>query len=155
MKAKHVIFTRNDQSKIQVTPALRALVKKAVRAALEYEKFEGCAEVSVTFTDNENIRALNLEYRSVDRPTDVLSFPTEDDMPSDGENIVLGDIVISLEKAEEQAREYGHSFEREAAFLTVHSTLHLLGYDHETSEKDEADMFDRQKKILEEMGITK
>lgn len=152
-KNRHRIYIRNEQKKITVTPALRKLIRDAVRAALAYEGFEGSAEVSVTLTDDERIHALNREYRNVDRATDVLSFPIFDD-GEDGEgNIVLGDIVISLERASCQAEEYGHGMERETAFLCVHSVLHLLGYDHETSAEDEKEMFDRQEKILASMGL--
>ena len=123
------------------------------------QDFQNHCEVSVTFTDNEGIRELNKKFREMDKPTDVLSFPLfEGGVPEDMEEadegeekikIPLGDIVISMEKALEQATEYGHSFEREVAFLCVHSVLHLLGYDHELSEEDEKDMFRRQDEILE------
>lgn len=157
MKAKATVLTKNDQKKIKMTPDLRRLVKKAVLATLEFEDFGRRAEVSVTFTDNEKIHALNREYRNVDRPTDVLSFPLSDgeDYDTDGDAVLLGDIVISLERAQTQAEEYGHSFEREVAFLTVHSMLHLLGYDHETSPEDERDMFARQDEILISAGMTR
>ena len=115
-------------------------------------------DISVTVTDNIHIHELNREYRGVDRPTDVLSFPmysfTDDDMPEEGPApVVLGDIVISAERAKEQAVEYGHSFQREISFLTVHSVLHLLGYDHEVSEKAENEMFSLQDKIMDKLGI--
>lgn len=115
-------------------------------------------DISVTVTDNIHIHELNREYRGVDRPTDVLSFPmysfTDDDMPEEGPApVVLGDIVISVERAKEQAVEYGHSFQREISFLTVHSVLHLLGYDHEVSEKAENEMFSLQDKIMDKLGI--
>ena len=112
---------------------------------------------SVTFIDNEGIRSLNNEYRNKDSATDVLSFPmyafTEDDMPDTDFSVELGDIVLSLERAAEQAEEFGHSYEREVAFLTVHSVLHLLGYDHELSEEDDLDMRERQRKIMEKINI--
>lgn len=157
MKAKATVLIKNDQKKIKMTPDLRRLVKRAVLAVLDFEDFGRRAEVSVTFTDNEGIHALNREYRNVDRPTDVLSFPLSDgeDYDTDGDAVLLGDIVISLERAQTQAEEYGHSFEREVAFLTVHSMLHLLGYDHETSPEDERDMFARQDEILISAGITR
>ncbi len=156
MKVKNDIFIRNEQKIIKVDAALRAVIKKAVNSALEYEDFDNSAEVSVLLTDDNAIHELNLQYRDTDRPTDVLSFPTEDD-EAEGEDgaVLLGDIVISLERAKAQSEEYGHSFEREVAFLTVHSVLHLLGYDHETSEEDEKDMFRRQSEILESAGITR
>lgn len=157
MKAKATVLIKNDQKKIKMTPDLRRLVKRAVLAVLDFEDFGRRAEVSVTFTDNEGIHALNREYRNVDRPTDVLSFPLSDgeDYDTDGDALLLGDIVISLERAQTQAEEYGHSFEREVAFLTVHSMLHLLGYDHETSPEDERDMFARQDEILISAGMTR
>ena len=157
MKAKATVLIKNDQKKIKMTPDLRRLVKRAVLAVLDFEDFGRRAEVSVTFTDNEGIHALNREYRNVDRPTDVLSFPLSDgeDYDTDGDAVLLGDIVISLERAQTQAEEYGHSFEREVAFLTVHSRLHLLGYDHETSPEDERDMFARQDEILISAGMTR
>lgn len=157
MKAKATVLIKNDQKKIKMTPDLRRLVKRAVLAVLDFEDFGRRAEVSVTFTDNERIHALNREYRNVDRPTDVLSFPLSDgeDYDTDGDAVLLGDIVISLERAQTQAEEYGHSFEREVAFLTVHSMLHLLGYDHETSPEDERDMFARQDEILISAGMTR
>ena len=157
MKAKATVLIKNDQKKIKMTPDLCRLVKRAVLAVLDFEDFGRRAEVSVTFTDNEGIHALNREYRNVDRPTDVLSFPLSDgeDYDTDGDAVLLGDIVISLERAQTQAEEYGHSFEREVAFLTVHSMLHLLGYDHETSPEDERDMFARQDEILISAGMTR
>ena len=157
MKAKATVLIKNDQKKIKMTPDLRRLVKRAVLAVLDFEDFGRRAEVSVTFTDNEGIHALNREYRNVDRPTDVLSLPLSDgeDYDTDGDAVLLGDIVISLERAQTQAEEYGHSFEREVAFLTVHSMLHLLGYDHETSPEDERDMFARQDEILISAGMTR
>ena len=170
---KHQIYTRNDQKKEPLTNAARALVRRAITAALDYEQFEGMAEVSVTFVDNEAIRELNRDYRGKDAPTDVLSFPlfadeedfddgfvlppdTEDEDGEDTEApIAIGDIVISVERAKAQAAEYGHSFERELAFLAVHSTLHLLGYDHERSEEEDAEQRRRQEEILSSIGQTR
>jgi probable rRNA maturation factor len=145
------IYITNEQQDMPVTQALRGLIRRAVNGALRYEGFEKDAEVSVTLVTAEGIKELNAEYRDKDAVTDVLSFPIFDDM--DDEMAILGDIVLCLSRAEEQAREYGHSFEREVAFLTVHSVLHLLGYDHETGEEDEREMFDRQKLIMEYLEI--
>ncbi|MBQ0102018.1 MAG: rRNA maturation RNase YbeY [Firmicutes bacterium] len=131
-------------------------IRKVLTQALDYEKVDFPAEISLTFTDNEGIHALNRKYRNVDRPTDVLSFPQfdgRDEIEYDGNPVLLGDIVISVEKAAAQAEEYGHSLTRELCFLAVHSVLHLLGYDHERSEKEEKDMFARQKEILDLAGI--
>ncbi len=157
---KHTIYTRNDQDKIELTSSLRSVVKKAITAALDYQEIDFPVEISVTFTDNEKIHALNKEYREKDAPTDVLSFPMfengeiEYDDESD-EPCAIGDIVISLEKAVEQAAEYGHSLEREAAFLAVHSVLHLLGFDHETSEDDDVYMKESAEDILTGIGLTR
>ena len=155
MKLK--IYWSNEQTKYKVGWLLRHRIKKAAKAALAYEHFPKDTILSITFTDNEGIRALNNEYRHKDSATDVLSFPMytmrNGDVPEDDMAAELGDIVLSLERAGEQAVEYGHSFERETAFLTVHSVLHLLGYDHETSPEDEADMFRRQREIMQELGL--
>ena len=155
MKLK--IYWSNEQTKYRVGWLLRHRIRKAARAALAYEHFTKDTILSITFTDNEGIRALNSEYRQKDSATDVLSFPLytmrDGDVPEDDMAAELGDIVLSLERAGEQAKEYGHSFERETAFLTVHSVLHLLGYDHETSPEDEADMFGRQRAIMERLGL--
>ncbi|MBR5614092.1 MAG: rRNA maturation RNase YbeY [Clostridia bacterium] len=159
------IAIRNNQKAFKVTKELRDLVREAAKASLEYMEFGTKVEISVMFTDNEEIRELNREHRDIDRATDVLSFPLieydEDgsvleeymDFNPNGE-MVLGDIVISLERAAEQAQEYGHSFEREVGFLTVHSMLHLLGYDHIEPE-DEEEMFGYQKEILKKMNLTR
>ena len=158
MGKANVLFS-NSQNSVKITPALRSLVIKCCDAVLEHEKISDDAQISVTFVDNVQIHELNREYRDVDRPTDVLSFPLGENGEYDIDNssgaILLGDIVISAEKALEQAEEYGHSPEREIAFLTVHSMLHLLGYDHETSKKDEEQMFALQEKILESIGMTR
>ena len=155
MSAKADVFTRNEQKIETVTPSLRALVRRAIKAALEYEKVGFTSEISVTFTDNEGIRELNAAHRNIDRPTDVLSFPLfeKEDLADASDGDALGDIVISLERAREQANEYGHSYEREVAFLTVHSMLHLLGYDHEISPEDEKEMFEKQEEILKTIGL--
>ena len=151
---KNTVYIANEQKKVKVLPSLRGLVRRAVNATLKYEDYRCPFEISVTFTDNEKIHALNRQYRAVDRPTDVLSFPLFDE-EVEGEPLALGDIVLSLEKAQEQATEYGHSFEREVAFLVVHSMLHLLGYDHETSRDDEKEMFFRQEEIMKFLNLGK
>lgn len=149
----------NEQEKVPVTYKLKMLLRAAVEATLDYEQYQNPIEVSITLTDNEKIRALNKKFRNIDRPTDVLSFPLfdytgeQEEPPVDEFVGMIGDIVISLEQAQKQAEEYGHGFEREAAFLCVHSMLHLLGYDHETSDADEADMRRRQSEILARMGL--
>jgi len=126
------------------------ILDAAVAAALEYEGARG--SVAVLVTDDEGIHRLNRDYRGVDRPTDVLSFPSAEgeNVPADGD--FLGDIAISLERAKEQAAEYGHTLKRELSFLAVHGTLHLLGYDH-MDEAARGEMFSIQEKILNKMGI--
>ena len=152
-----MIYFLNDQDKFKISYSLKMLVRRAVLASLDYEGYCNRAEVSLTFTDNEGIKRLNKEFRNIDKETDVLSFPLTDytgtDMCIDEPEMSLGDIVISLERAEAQAEEFGHSFEREVAFLTVHSMLHLLGYDHVNSEDEELDMRRRQSEILTKMGL--
>ena len=150
----------NRQKIVPVSKELRALVKRCCSETLYEEGYTGDFEVSLTFTDNAGIREVNRKYREIDRETDVLSFPMTDegeDFTVDPETgcFMLGDIVISLEKALTQAEEYGHSFKREVAFLTVHSMLHLLGYDHERSEEEEREMFGKQDIVLEAMGLTR
>lgn len=138
--------------------AIKRIVREAVRATLYYEKFDADAEISVSFVTNESIRKLNLEYREKDSATDVLSFPmyTKEEIaeivPEEEDTVVLGDIVLSLERAEEQAEELGHGFLREVAFLTIHSVLHLLGYDHELSPEEDEIQCAKQREILEAMA---
>ncbi|AUS09457.1 rRNA maturation RNase YbeY [Laceyella sacchari] len=131
-------------------------VEAALNRAAEVEELPP-VEVSVTIVDNERIHQLNKEYRDVDRPTDVLSFPLwEPDeewvIDEEEERVALGDIVISLPKAKEQAEAYGHTLDREVGFLAVHGFLHLLGYDHETKEEEE-EMFAKQEEILSLVGL--
>ncbi|MBO5203720.1 MAG: rRNA maturation RNase YbeY [Clostridia bacterium] len=157
MKSKTMIYFMNETG-TPVTYGLKRLLRRAVTSSLEYEGFHNSCQISLTLTDNEGIRALNKEYRGIDKETDVLSFPLTDfeggeEPPADEPEIILGDIVISLDKARTQADEFGHSFEREAAFLCVHSMLHLLGYDHVDSEEDDREMRRRQSEILERMGL--
>ena len=133
--------------------------------SLEYENCDFDAELSVTIVDNEEIREINNEHRGIDKATDVLSFPMlefdeegnaiECEYDFSDDTVILGDIVISAERAKEQAEELGHSFIREMAFLTVHSMLHLLGYDHVDDPEGEAEMIRKQKEILDGLGITR
>ena len=124
------------------------------------EKFKSDAEVSVSFVSNNEIKNLNKIYRDKDSVTDVLSFPltSEDgktEINPDTNAVQLGDVVISLETAVKQAQNYGHSLEREIGFLTVHSMLHLLGYDHETSQLDQRIMREKEESVLEKLGISR
>lgn len=157
-RARLKVYFENAQEKRKVSDYLLRLIRKTVRTTLALEEFTHPAEVSVTFTDNEGIHELNREYRGVDRSTDVLSFPQFDfyggeDLPDSDETVSLGDIVLSLERTEEQAREFGHSFSREAAFLTAHSVLHLLGYDHELGEDEDREMREKQRAVMEALGL--
>ena len=137
----------------------KSVIRQAVIKTLEYEDFPSDAEVSVTLCDNAYIRKLNKEYRNKDKATDVLSFPLydfneeDDDVFDMEESVALGDIVISLERAREQAKEIGNSFIEEVAFLTIHSTLHLLGYDHELSKEDDEAQCTAQRDIVEMLEI--
>ena len=153
------IFLSNEQDKLDPPEDIEQLIELCTKGALEEEEIEDDAEVSVTLVDNESIRELNNEHRGIDRATDVLSFPMGDgecfEVDPDTDAILLGDIVISLERAKEQAEEYGHSYRREVAFLLTHSLFHLLGYDHVDSEEDERVMFAKQEKVLEKLGITR
>ena len=148
----------DEQNKVKLDFSAEKLIEDCTKEALNEEKIEKDAEVSVTFVDNGQIHELNKIHRNIDRETDVLSFPMGDEngfeINRDNNAILLGDIVISLEKAVMQSEEYGHSLKREVAFLITHSLFHLLGYDHETPE-EEKEMFDKQEKVLEKLGITR
>lgn len=155
------VLIDNRQEKVDVNSKMEALVELVVQKALE-TFVEEDYEVSISFVDNHEIRDLNKQYRSKDTETDVLSFPlmefevTEENYNNEEEYVqedrLLGDIVISLERAQEQAEEYGHSFERELAFLVVHGVLHLLGMDHE-DEEQEREMSKKQEEILQLLDI--
>ena len=128
------VLITNSQKAVKVPSGLRILIRRACNAVLEYEHFDAPAEISVTFVDNAAIAELNNQYRNKPMPTDVLSFPLGEngkyDVDENNGCMMLGDIVISMERALEQANLYGHPLQREVAFLTVHSMLPLLGYDH-------------------------
>ncbi len=141
---------QNSQNKVEFTSELENTVNTVIAKVFEYEDVEP-RNVSVLITDDEEIQGLNLEYREKDTPTDVLSFPLFDENGYLDE-YELGDIVISLERAVAQAEEYNHSLKREVAFLTAHSMLHLLGYDHENGEQE---MYVKQDEILNQLGITR
>ena len=142
----------------ECTYEMKSVIRRAILATLDYEGFDYDTEVSVTFCDNQHIRELNNDYRNKDKATDVLSFPMYDideldELIEEDEPICIGDIVVSLERAAEQANELGHSLIREVAFLVIHSTLHLLGYDHEISKDDEEAQCLAQREIVEILGI--
>ncbi len=154
MKRKDIIEIINEQTEIKgVINETKKTVREVVSAVLESEHENDGASVSVTFVDNERIRELNREFRNIDRATDVLSFPADEPIVG-GKGRFLGDIALSLERAKTQSEEYGHSFRREVAFLTAHSVLHLLGYDHIVPD-EEKEMFAKQEKVLSDMGITR
>ena len=151
-----------------VLPDYETVIKNVIEAALDYEKCPYEAQVYVLLTDNEEIHEINKEHRQIDRPTDVLSFPMADyPVPGDFSDIeerdpdafhpetgelILGDIIISMDRVYEQAKSYNHSNTRELAFLVAHSMLHLFGYDHMTPE-EAAIMEGKQTEILNEMNI--
>lgn len=151
----HVIIT-NSQNKIRIPTGIRMLIRRACTAVLRMEEFSHDAEISVTFVDNEQIKELNAQYRDKNIETDVLSFPMGEngtyDTNLDTGAKILGDVVISIEKAMEQADLYGHSLEREVGYLTVHSVLHLLGYDHmEPLEK--VRMREKEEAVMKQLGL--
>lgn len=151
------VIISDEQKEIDVPRGIRLLIRRCCTAVLQEEHFGYDAEVSVCFVDNQRIHELNKAYRNVDRETDVLSFPL-------GENGVydtnmntgaklLGDIVISVPKAMEQAKAYNHSLQREIGFLTVHSMLHLLGYDHENGGIEQVHMREKEEEVLTKIGL--
>ena len=151
------VWIKNDQKKIKVPSGVRLLVRRSCNAALANEGITDRCEISVTVVDNEQIALLNGQYRDKPVPTDVLSFPLGEDgnydtNPETGA-LLLGDIVISLEKALEQSETYGHSLQREIAFLTVHSMYHLLGYDHEQGGMPAVRMRDKEERTLIKLGL--
>lgn len=157
------VLIDNRQDAIEITDEQVAFIEKIVKAVLDYEEWDEEVEVSISFVDNKEIQNLNREFRNIDAPTDVLSFPmleyeeiSDDEAFSEEDyieaEIPLGDIVISTEKVIEQSKEYGHSQERELAFLLVHGMLHLLGYDH-MNEDDEKIMFQKQDQVLDMLNL--
>lgn len=166
-----MIYIDNQQNKIEVNKDFEKELRNTIELGLKMEQVEIPVEVSVIFVDNEQIREINRENRNIDKETDVLSFPMLDyenkkvykDMYlnfdfdqtyKDGEEVVLGDIVLSLEKALEQSKEFNHSFKREASYLVIHSILHLLGYDH-MEEDDKKIMRKREEEILNSLNIVR
>ncbi|MCR5017112.1 MAG: rRNA maturation RNase YbeY [Ruminococcus sp.] len=154
------VYVKNNQSEVKVPVGIRLLIRRCCQAVLTTENFCRDAEVSVSFVSNNEIKNLNKIYREKDSVTDVLSFPltgedgTVEINPETGA-VQLGDVVISLETAVKQAQNFGHSLEREIGFLTVHSMLHLLGYDHETSQLDQRIMREKEESVLEKLGISR
>lgn len=150
-----VVIT-NKQKTVKIPTGLRMLIRRTCNAVLRMENFQGPAEVSVTFVDNQGIKELNAQYRDKDIETDVLSFPmgengVYDKDPETGA-FILGDVVLSVEKAQEQAKTYGHSLQREVGYLTAHSVLHLLGYDH-IKPMDRVHMREKEELVMEQLGL--
>ncbi len=150
-KMINVLFD-DRQDIMEITEDNCKVIEKAIEEVIRAEELEGDFEVSVSFVTNEEIKELNKEFRNVDSETDVLSFPLDDD---EFEGVVLlGDIVLSTQRIIEQANDFGHSLEREMAYLTVHSMLHLLGYDHMSGD-EKAEMRSREKEIMKKLQIFK
>lgn len=151
------VIISNEQKDVKIPTGVRMLVRRCCNAVLINEDFSGSAEISVTFVNDEQIRALNKQYRNIDRSTDVLSFPLGIDGVYDVNNDtgaqMLGDIVISMQHAVEQSKLYGHSLNREIGFLTVHSMLHLLGYDHEAGGLELVRMREKEEAVLTQLGL--
>ena len=148
------VMITNEQDKIEIPADWEAKINEVAAICLREEQIPEEAEVDLLFVDNDAIREMNREYRDKDSATDVLSFPMyeADEEIDDEEEILFGDIVISLERAEEQRQEYGHSLEREVMYLLVHGLLHLAGYDH-MEEEERAEMEAHQRAIMEKVGI--
>ncbi len=157
MVNKTKVIITNDQNSVKVPSGVRLLIRRCCNAVLLMEEFNDSAEISVRFVDNEQIKELNSQFRSIDKETDVLSFPLgengEYDRNPSTDAALLGDIVISMQKAMEQAEEYGHSLDREVAFLTVHSMLHLLGYDHVQGGMEAVRMREKEETVLTQLGL--
>ena len=157
MTDKIKVIIANYQKEVKIPTGVRMLVRRCCHAVLVQENFEGSAEISVTFVDDARIQELNKQHRNIDKATDVLSFPlgengVYDINPETGAKM-LGDIVISMERAVAQAEEYGHPLQREVAFLTVHSMLHLLGYDHVNGGLEAVHMREKEEAVLTQLGL--
>ncbi len=155
--SKVKVVISNEQNEMRIPTGVRLLVRRCCTAVLVQEEFEGAAEVSVTFVDDDAIHQLNLQYRNIDRATDVLSFPLGEngvyDINNDTGAKLLGDIVISIPHAVDQADRYGHTLQREIGFLTVHSMLHLLGYDHVNGGMESVRMREKEETVLTKLGL--
>lgn len=164
-----MLYTENRQKKLEITEEFIDKIERVCDFALREEGVTGEYQISLLFVDNEEIRKINNEARKIDKVTDVLSFPMLeyeegkvfkdiylgydfDEIYKDGDELVLGDMVLSLEKALEQSKDYGHSYEREVNYLVLHSILHLLGYDHMV-EEDKIKMRQREEEILNKLEI--
>ena len=159
MMGKVKVTINNEQKQVKIPSGIRLLIRRCCNAVLVNENFSGSAEISVSIVDDKRIHELNLQYRDIDRSTDVLSFPMGVEGVYDINNStgaqVLGDIVISIEHAVAQAETYGHSLQREVAYLTVHSMLHLLGYDHEAGGMELVRMREKEEAVLTQLGLVR
>jgi len=167
MKKHYWITVVDSQKKEPVTRDTVALIRRCIQTALRMEGIDFTTMVTVTLVDDEAIHELNREQRGVDRATDVLSFPLLDwhdgigaalevwDRDPRNGAVLLGDVVISVEHVRAQAQEYGHSFDRECGYLTVHSIFHLLGYDHVDGEKRRRKMREKEENVLSALGLTR
>lgn len=144
------IYYDDRQDDIKITDEIKNLIEKSIAAVLKVENLDENVEVSVSFVGDEEIRGLNRDYRGVDKSTDVLSFPMDDEFIIVSR--ILGDVIINTRRVMEQAKELGHSNERELSYLTVHSILHLLGYDH-MEDEDKREMREREKLAMKELSI--
>ncbi len=155
--SKVKVIISNEQNEFRIPTGVRMLVRRCCTAVLVQENFTDPAEISVTFVDDNEIHRLNREFRNIDRATDVLSFPLGEngfyDTNIDTGAKLLGDIVISIPHAVDQADRYGHSLQREIGFLTVHSMLHLLGYDHVNGGIESVRMREKEETVLTQMGL--
>lgn len=155
-KDKIKVIITNRQKDVTIPTGLRLLVRRCCTAVLQMENFKGSAEVSVSFVNNAQIKELNAQYRNKDIETDVLSFVMSEDGKYDIDPVtgaqILGDVVISMEKAVEQADIYGHSLQREVGYLTCHSVLHLLGYDHEDN-MERVRMREKEEAVMDMLGL--
>lgn len=147
----------NKQKAVKIPTGMRLLLRRCCHAILQMEQFKGNAEVDISIVDNDQIRVINNEQRRIDAVTDVLSFPlgengVYDKNPGTGA-FMLGDIVISVQRASEQAEQFGHSLEREVGYLTAHSMLHLLGYDHVQGGMDAVHMREKEETVMNELGL--
>lgn len=151
------VIISNRQKEVKIPTGVRMLIRRCCHAVLQMEGFQDPAEISVSFVDNEQIREMNKQYRDKDSATDVLSFPMGEngqyDVNHETGAKILGDIVISVPKAMEQADTYGHSLEREIGYLTAHSMLHLLGYDHEAGGLARVRMREKEEQVMRELGL--
>lgn len=157
MNEKLRVIIDNQQNVMKIPTGVRMLVRRCCKAVLANEGFTDSAEISVTFVDDDTIHSLNKKHRNIDKSTDVLSFPMgedgEYDINLDTGAKVLGDIIISIEHAYAQAEKYGHTLQREIGFLTVHSLLHLLGYDHENGGLEAVKMREKEEAVLTRVGL--